>query len=240
MKRLFILLAISLCTQNMSAQLFSKERVQNLQNFDKPRFSYGYILGLNFYDFNFDYNVPEDGDPYTEVIHDETMGFSVGLLGNMRISDHFDLRFEPMVTFSTRNLLFNSNDFEITDTFRSQREVKSTYVHLPLLLKISTKRINNIKPFIVGGLSTSLNLSSNEKNPDDNAAGQFRMKTNTNYYEIGFGIDLYLYYFKFTPSIRGVFAMSDELQRDNDPFSPWTSNIEKMSSRGIFLNFTFQ
>ncbi|WP_025742897.1 type IX secretion/gliding motility protein PorT/SprT [Aquimarina pacifica] len=240
MKRLFILLAILVCTQDMSAQLFSKERVQNLQNFDKPRFSYGYILGFNFYDFNFDYNVPEEGDPLTEVIHDESTGFSVGLLGNMRINDYFDLRFEPMVTFSTRNLLFNSTDFEITDTFRSQREVKSTYVHLPLLLKVSTKRINNIKPFIVGGISTSLNLSSNEDNPDDNAAGQFRMKTNTNYYEIGFGVDLYLYYFKFTPSIRGVFAMSDELVRDNDPLSPWTSNIDKMSSRGIFINFTFQ
>ena len=31
------------------------------------------------------------------------------------------------------------------------REVKSTYIHVPLLLKFSTKRLNNFKPFIVGG-----------------------------------------------------------------------------------------
>ncbi len=235
MKRLFILLTVILLSQNVSAQLFSKEKVQNLQNFDKPRFSWGYILGFNSYDFNFDYTADfEDAD----IIVDRTVGFSVGLLGNMRINDYLDLRLEPMVTFTRRDLTFDNPLF--TSQFESFREVKSTYVHIPLLLKISTKRLNNFKPFIVGGISTSLNLSSNEDNPDDNNVGEFRMKTNTNYYEIGFGIDFYLYYFKFTPSIRGVFAMSDELVRDNDPNSPWTSNIDKMSTRGIFINFTFQ
>ena len=89
-------------------------------------------------------------------------------------------------------------------------------------------------------MSRSINLGSNEKNPEDNNEGQFRMTRGTNYFELGFGIDLYLFYFKFTPSIRGVFATSDELVRDDDPNSPWTSNIDQMSTRGIFLNFTFQ
>ena len=235
MKRLFIVIAVLICSQNVSAQLFSKEKVQNLQNFDKPRFSWGYILGLNSYDFNFDYTSDfEDAD----IIVDNTIGFSVGLLGNMRINDYLDLRLEPMVTFTSRNLTFSNPIF--TSQFESFREVKSTYVHIPLLLKVSTKRLNNFKPFIVGGVSTSINLSSNEDNPDDNSSGEFRMKTNTNYFELGFGVDFYLYYFKFTPSIRGVFAMSDELVQDNDPDSPWTSTIDKMSTRGIFINFTFQ
>ena len=93
---------------------------------------------------------------------------------------------------------------------------------------------------MVAGVSTSINLSSNENNPDDNSAGEFRMINNTNYYEVGFGIDLYLPYFKFTPSIRGIFAMTDELKRDEDPNSPYTGNIDSMSTRGIFINFTFQ
>ena len=120
------------------------------------------------------------------------------------------------------------------------REVKSTYIHVPLLLKASTKRINNFKPFIVGGISAALNLSSNEDNPDDNSAGQFRMIKNTYFYEIGFGVDFYLPYFKFSPSIRGVFAINDEIVRDKDPNSPWTSNVAKMQTRGVFINFTFQ
>ena len=240
-KKVFVVLLVVIGGQHVNAQLFSKERVQNLQNFDKPRFSWGYILGFNSYDFNFDYNnAPEGEEPYLDqdIQVNSSVGFSVGLLGNMRINDYFDLRLEPMVAFTQRDLTFSGPDFiDQSETFR---EVRSTYIHIPLLLKISTKRLNNFKPFIVGGVSTSINLSSNEDNPDDNFAGEFRMTTNTNYYEIGFGVDLYLYYFKFTPSIRGVFAMSDELVRDNDPASPWTGGIDKMATRGVFINFTFQ
>lgn len=92
----------------------------------------------------------------------------------------------------------------------------------------------------MAGLSTSINLASDEDSKDDNSAGVFRMKTNTYYYELGFGIDFYTQYFKFTPSIRGVFALNDELVRDNDPNSPWTGNIESLKTRGVFINFTFQ
>jgi hypothetical protein len=60
------------------------------------------------------------------------------------------------------------------------------------------------------------------------------------YYELGIGIDLYLTWFKFTPSIRGVFSIKDELIKDIDPNSPWTQNISQMQTRGLFINFTFQ
>jgi hypothetical protein len=108
------------------------------------------------------------------------------------------------------------------------------------LLKFSTKRLNNWKPFLIGGVSTSLNLSSNEKNPEDNSLGQFRTTRITNYFELGFGVDIYLYFFKFTPTIRGVFATSNELVPDNNPLSTYTSNLSAINSRGMFINFTFQ
>ena len=120
------------------------------------------------------------------------------------------------------------------------RELQTTAVHIPLLLKLSTKRLNNFKPFIVGGVSTSINLSSNENNVDDNSSGQFRTKTNIYSYELGFGIDFFLPYFKFTPSVRGIFSLTNELVPDEDPNSPYTSFIDEMETRGIFINFTFQ
>lgn len=239
MRTVFLIISLVFCFQTAQAQgiffgLFGKEKVRNLENFDKKRLSYGYYLGFNSYDFKFDYKTLE-GRP-NEVIVDRNVGFNVGLVGNLRINDYIDLRLEPGVMFTTRNLTFP----EFQDQSDAFREVKSTYVHIPLLVKFSTKRLNNFKPFIIGGVSTSWNLSSNYNNPDDNSRGQFRMKRNTYYYEVGFGIDLYLYYFKFTPSIRGVFAINDELVRDVDPNSPWTGNIGQMRSRGIFINFTFQ
>ncbi|MCH2216561.1 MAG: hypothetical protein MK076_00530 [Flavobacteriales bacterium] len=66
------------------------------------------------------------------------------------------------------------------------------------------------------------------------------MKTSNFMYEVGIGIDIYLYYFKFSPSIRGVFAMNREIIDDNTANSPWTSPINTFSTRGVFLNFTFE
>lgn len=160
----------------------------------------------------------------------------MGLIGDMRINKYLNLRLEPGLYFTQRNLTFP----RIGDEIDALREVKSTYIHLPLLLKFSTKRLNNWKPFVVGGVSTSLNLSSNERNPEDNSLGQFRTSRITNYFELGFGVDIYLYFFKFTPTIRGVFATSDELVPDNNPLSRWTSNLSSINSRGVFINFTFQ
>ena len=164
------------------------------------------------------------------------------LISDLRINEHLNLRFEPGLFISQRNILYNESYFigiEHNDSDLS-REVKSTYVHFPLLLKVSTKRLNNFKPFIVGGFSTALNLSSTAENPDDNSVGQFRTRKSMLFYELGFGVDFYLYWFKFTPSIRGVFALNDEIVRDEDPNSPWTGNISQMQTRGVFINFTVQ
>lgn len=210
---------------------FNEKPILNLENEDKKFLNWGYFLGFNQYDFKFEYK-----DDLPDILVEKTMGFNVGLIGEMRINEFLDLRFEPGLFYTQRNLGFpgfdNAND--------AIREVRSTYIHFPLLLKVSAKRLGNWKPFLVGGVSTSLNLGSNQDNLDDNSTGTFRMKKSTQYYEMGFGIDFYTEYFKFAPSIRGVFALTDELVPDNNPNSPWTGNIDALKTRGIFINFTFE
>ena len=237
MKKFLLLIVVLISSESISAQLFSREKVLNNENFDKPRFSYGYYLGFNVYDYNIDYT-----SDVKDVQVLKSTGLNVGLIGNIRINDYIDIRLEPGLVISRRelnfsNTFFNGISYEEKDLIR---EIQSTFVHIPLLVKFSTKRINNIKPFIVGGVSTGLNLSSQENNPDDNSKNNFRVTKNNLYYELGIGIDLYLTWFKFAPSIRGVFSMQDELVNDVDPNSPWTSNLSQMQTRGLFINFTFQ
>ena len=235
MKKIFLILITAFCSLSGYSQIFSGESITNQENFDRQRWSWGYFIGLNSYDFNFDY---EDYDPNPVTGQDfrveRRVGFNVGLIGNLRLNNNFDLRIEPGVNFNTRGFQAIKADENTI------REVNSTYVHIPLLIKFNANRLNNFRPFVVGGVSTSINLSSNENNPDDIEAGQFRMTTNSYYYEVGFGVDLYLYYFKLSPSIRGVFAINDELVRDANPNSLYTGNVDKMMSRAIFINFVFQ
>jgi hypothetical protein len=231
MKRLFFLfLGIFLFTQPIAAQ-FNERPVLNIENKDKKLLNYGYYLGFNQYDFKFNYK-----SDAPDVLVDKALGFTVGLIGELRLNEFLDVRFEPGLSYNLRTLGFPGFDEE-RDAIR---EVKSTYINFPLLLKVSTRRFGNFKPFLIGGGSASLNLGSNEDSLEDNESQTFRMTKWVYNYELGFGIDFYLEYFKFTPSIRGVFAITDELVPDKDPNSPWTGNIDGMRTRGLFINFTFE
>ena len=213
-------------------------KINNLQNFDQKKIHFGYFVGINEYNYKLDYVI----NPERRTLISDKAGINVGLIGDLKLRKNLNLRFEPGLYTNKSEIVFYDRqiigkEFEkSSDTLRS---MKSTYIHLPLLLKYSAKRLNNFKPYILGGLSTSFNLSSNQNSPDDNKNGVFRLRTNTFYYELGFGIDFYLPYFKFSPSIRGVFSLKNELVPDSDPESPWTSNIDKMSARAIFINFSF-
>ncbi|WP_456237520.1 type IX secretion/gliding motility protein PorT/SprT [Flavobacterium facile] len=228
-KSLFFIL---LFTMNSFGQggIFGKNPIVNHENHDKQKVHWGYFLGFSSYNYKFDYlTVGKD------IELKPSTGFNVGLVGNLRISEYFDLRFEPGFYATQRNLTYPN----IEDKVDKLREVKAANLNFPLLLKYSALRTGNVRPFLLGGVSSTLNLGSNAKAEDDNFSNRFRVKTWTQNYEIGFGIDMYLEYFKFSPSIRGVFGMNDELIRDNDPNSPWTGNIQSMKTRAVFVNFTF-
>ncbi|MBF0693902.1 MAG: PorT family protein [Flavobacterium sp.] len=227
--RSIVLFIVVIFSTSANAQ-FGKDPLINLENFDKSRVHWGYFLGFNSYTFKIDSKSP------TESIQvDKTTGFNVGLVGNLRLMEYVDLRFEPGLYYTQRDLKFPG----FTNEIDALREVRSTYIHFPLLLKFSSLRTGNVRPYLVGGVSSTLNLSSNSKTKDDNAEQRFRVKPWTSNYELGFGVDLYFEYFKFSPSIRGVFGMGDEIIRDNDPNSPWTGNIESLKTRAVLINFTF-
>ncbi len=228
---LFLFALVAMAGGTLHAQ-FRKDPILNIQNEDKKPINFGYYLGFNRYDFQFEFQ----NDIGQDVLVEQTYGFNVGVLGELRLNEFLDLRFEPGLLYTQRNLGFpgfdNAND--------AIREVRSTYIRFPLLLKVSTRRFNNFKPFIIGGGYAATNLGSKEDSLEDNSSGEFRLKQAVFGYELGFGIDFYTEFFKFTPSIRGVFALTNELVPDEDPNSPWTGNINALRTRGIFINFTFE
>lgn len=240
MKKLLVLLFTFIYIAPPSAQLFTKRdrrNVDNLPIFDERRLHYGFYLGLNQNDFRIDYRPSNFTGATVEV--KPTAGFNVGLIADLRLHKNINLRFEPGLISNSKTLYFNNNSALLNDR-DSVREIGSTYLHLPLVVKFSSNRWNNVRPYILAGVSYDHNFSSNEDNQDDNFAGEFRMRTRNFMYEVGVGIDIYLYYFKFSPSIRGVFAMNREIVDDNNTNSPWTSPINVFGTRGIFLNFAFE
>lgn len=233
-----IILVIAIKGQAQSPnKLFGREPIINLENFQKQKLYFGFYLGLNSYDFKIDYKTVSE-----DILVTKTTGFNVGLIANLRLQEYVSLRFEPGLYYTTRELNYPTSYFPAVPAPTPSdklRQVNSTYLHFPLLLKFLSLRTGNVRPYLLGGVSATLNLSSNSKSIDDNYEDRFRVQPWTTNYELGFGIDIFSEYFIFSPSIRGVFGINDELIRDNNPDSPWTGNIESIKTRGVFINFAF-
>lgn len=210
-----------------------KDKVIYKQNWDKQTIFWGFYLGMNQKDFKISYT-NED----TFITSKPSTGFNVGLIGDLRLHKNINLRLEPGLSSNTKTLHFRNENLITSQD--SIREVNATYLRVPLLIKLSTDRLYNIRPYLIGGVSYDYNFSSNEDNPDDNFNTEFRMKKHNFTYEIGIGVDFYLPYFIFSPSIRGVFAINDELVRDNEGTDPyWTGNVDYFGTRGVFLKLAF-
>ncbi len=242
MKKIIILILLVITTKGFAQKankLFGKDPIINLENFQQQRIHFGFFLGFNSYDFKIDYKT------FSEDIQvEKSIGFNVGLIANLRLHEYIDLRFEPGLNYSEKILQYPKSYFSSSPSHSDLiRKVNSTYIHFPLLLKFSSLRTGNVRPYLVGGVSATLNLASNSKLKNDNYEEIFRVNSWTTNYELGFGIDIFSEYFIFSPSIRGVFGFNDEIIQDTNmppgETSPWTGNIESLKSRVIFINFTF-
>ena len=267
MRKLFIISFILLITgiTQVNAQVIRghRDQIENLPNFDKRTLRFGFYLGMNnnsykisYYDQSgIDTNSPINPIPSSDmfVSVDASLGFNLGFVIDYRLHQNISLRLEPGLMSNTKTLTFinpNLNTFDseglpiYTGTDIKEREISGTYLHLPLLLKFSTNRYKNIRPYIIGGASYDYNFSSNETNSKDNYDAEFRMTSSNFMYEVGIGMEFYFNYFKFSPSIRGIFAINNEMVPDSSnkaPYSsPWTGPIDYFGTRGVYLNLTFQ
>jgi hypothetical protein len=181
LKLLFHLIILSLLGVKLSYAQYPtvRERIQHLQDFDEKFLHYGYFFGFNEFGYKIEYVRDYSGStilkgrglPDINIV--KNFGFNVGLIGDMRINKFLNLRFEPGLYYSQRDFIYPKATPDLVTDQDYLREIKSTYIHLPFLVKFSSERINNFRPFLVGGISTSFNLSSNDKNKDDNSNNVF-------------------------------------------------------------------
>ena len=212
---------------------FCYSQFTNLPNFDEKDLRFGYFIGTNQYDYKIIY---KENQEYPISV-ERSNGLNVGLIGELKLNKNLRLSFEPGLHSNNKKLIFNErrNFTNYNDTLWT---IKSNNIHFPLLLKYSSKRLNNLRPYLKGGVAASINLSEIESTLENYSIDNFGFARFNMFYELSFGIDFYLRYFKFSPSIRGIFSFKNELP-DGIPDNPWTGNLKKMFTRAVFINLSF-
>jgi hypothetical protein len=216
------------------------DKIENLKEGDSKRIRFGYYLGLNAIGAKMDYKPTFASSPFRISVKPKP-SFDVGLLADYRVNEFLNIRFHPGVAFVEREIKFpfSEKDPRFTKPL-IERIVKSNYVRFPVGIKLNTRRIRNARPFVMGSVSYNMNITSEETNSEDNTSGTFRMKRDVYAWELAIGTDIYFPYFKFTTSVHGFFAISDEFVPDENSNSVYTRYIASMKSRGVFLRFTFE
>ncbi|MCK5823979.1 MAG: PorT family protein [Ichthyobacteriaceae bacterium] len=234
-----------------------RQELKNLPKFDEKSWHWGYILGVNIYDFKIAPSSTgfvkgsESNQHKVGIKSKVTTGFTVGLLGDFKLNEYFHFRIEPGLNYTTRFLYYDKSliegfGFDINDDDNLIREIHSTYVSLPLLIKAVGKRRGNVNPYIIGGITPAINLTLAENKSDDNTTGRqgFRTKNLMFAWDAGAGLDWYLPFFRLTTEVRATFGVLDEMVEDGNPpgsvDSPWTGSIDYLKTRGVFLVLKFE
>ena len=237
--------------------VYAQRGYQNLQEYDYEPYHFGFVLGINQMGFAIQQNISKlnqiydpskfnspsgQSDSLTSVEPVPTIGFTIGIVGNLRITDHFDLRFIPSLSFGERELNYNSylSNQTIPGTMTTEpMSIKSTMLEFPLDIKYKGTRINNARPYIIGGLKYVMDLSSDEKKANDNNGPKIIiLKQSDLYGELGAGFDLYFDWFKMGIEAKMSYGLRDVLVRDNT--SMYTTSVSRLGSKIFQLSFTFE
>lgn len=232
-----------------------KEKVRNDPYHDDKWLHFGFSVGMNTMDFNIrGSQMAVDSGIYTEV---STLkpGFHVHAVSNLRLNDNFDLRFTPGIAFGgvrEINYMMKDKQNPPIDPEDIPVRVESNFLEFPLLLKYKSVRLNNFRPFLIGGVNTRVDLAATKK-----TWGRSKKENNLVlikpldfYYEIGAGMDFYLKYFKFAVELKYSVGLRNVLRTSikkhgeiivPDPEDViFTNAIDRLYSRMFMITLHFE
>ncbi len=211
-------------------------KVQNKPGYDYKWIHFGFMVGLNTMDFAFERpSIPGETVYYADVSN-TSPGFQVSIVSDLRMGDRFSLRFLPGITFGSRDFSFYEIDSNFNFQFAKSLCIESNFLDFPLLLKYKSWRVNNYRPYLIGGVAVRYDMAASRRGYD--AYDSFiRLVPMDFYLEFGFGIDFFLQYFKFSPELKISSGFRNVIKDDNDIYG---NSIERLNSYVIMLCFFFE
>jgi hypothetical protein len=232
--KILVLLLFLLIHLTLSGQ---RQRPKNESWYDDKPFHFGFSLGFNTMDFDITPSQKYlDSLSIFPEVSQLSPGINIQIVTNLHTDKYFDIRFLPGVSFGQRVIRYYKNR---ADTLIPQR-LESSFLEFPLLLKYKGDRLNNVRPYVIGGLNYRYDLAA-KKEYDPDKPIYIRIKRPDLYYEIGAGMDFYLTYFKLSVELKMSNGFGDIIVRETEPGHPeFVNAIEKMKSQIWVIAFHFE
>lgn len=216
-----------------------ERKVMKRPYIDTRIWHYGFLFGLHFQDLDIACNgliFDNNGNLeswYADVAN-YSPGFSVGVLGELRLNEYLSLRVVPTMHFGDKTIIFK----DINSGIQTSQVMKSTYISAPVDLKLSAPRFNNFRPYIMVGACPLFDLTVKDQK-------ELLVRRADCMIEFGLGMDLYFRYFKLIPELKFCFGLSNIIVRDRSDLTDasllkFTESVNSIRNRMIALTFYFE
>lgn len=215
------------------------EAQANMQKHDRRKIHFGMQFGFTRNSFGI---TRSDAFVYHDSIKvvdsPRTTGFNVGIISDLHIGKHTDLRFIPTLVFNERKLRFteiaNDGDVVVNQT------IESIILGFPLYFKYKSDRFpdsnGNFRFYFLGGGRLDWDLASNSKKRL--ATDIIKINNIDVLAEFGFGLEFYFPYFIFSPEIKISHGLMD-LHAPTDNFQ-YSEVLNTLRSRYLTISFQIE
>ena len=239
-----------MCMAVVLAATAQDRTVENRPYTDLRPFHFGVAVGTHVQDVELvnagpQVIVGDDGtSTETLVSTDQSRwdpGINVGVLGELRLSTHFQLRVAPTMYFGSRHIVFH--DLKTLDADgrpeETRQEMKSAYITCSADVIFAAPRFNNHRPYLMAGVLPMINLSAK-------SSDYLKLKRQTMAVELGVGCDFYLPFFKLRPELKFVYGLGNSLDtkhpaelRDKNKLK-FAQSASEAKTKMIVLSFYFE
>lgn len=216
------------------ARLSVAQREMHLYDHDSKPYYFGITLGVNLARFH-----PEMHSrflQYDSVYSAEPVnsgGFALGLLATARLSDRFQLRFNPQLMFFSRSLHYKLKYPEPGETETEiTKVVESVSVSFPIQIKFQSDRIGNFRVYMLAGIKGDIDLASNAR--AKRAEDLIKIKKYDYGPELGLGFNIFFPSFILSPEIKISNGLPNIHSRDAN--LKYSNVFDKIQSRMIVFS----
>ena len=212
---------------------------------DVKMLHFGFSVGMNFQNLALTNNgfVTDDGESWFADVSAHSPGFSVNVLADLRLHEHFNLRISPGLYFGNKVVRYLNHygnpDWADQSRYKQSQNIKSTYIVVPIDVKMSAKRYHNMRPYFTSGVMFAHDLAKDHSE-------QVRLKNSDMMLTVGMGCDFYMHFFKLCPEVKFCFGLKDLLEKnrpdleDNPEVYRFTQSLNKITSNMVVVTFFFE
>ncbi len=223
---LCLLFGLLMLSQTLPAQ----PKDLNLFDHDTKPYYFGITLGVNLARFQteLDTRFLQDDSVYVaEPVN--SGGFTLGLSATGRLSNRFELRFNPQLMFIERNIYYKLKYQDLDGQIEVTKKVESVIMTFPFQVKFNSDRIGNFRVYMMTGVKADIDMASNAR--AKRAEDLVKIDKYDYGVELGLGFNFFFPSFIFSPEIK----ISNGLRNihSRDPNLKFSSVFDKIQSRMI-------